>query len=178
MNQITRKEDAMSEWNDLGHFLYGRGFWYADPIREIKGLTEEQLFWVPDPNSLCIFWHVGHIAHRERIHIGVFLQGLKGEVIPGQFEVFGPDWRSVEEVRQSIDSVQSVLDWVRDVREESHKFIDSLTDDDFHTVSLNEWADGLTVAHWLFITTVHAGVHIGRIQLLRALIEGKHDRAC
>jgi hypothetical protein len=35
----------MSEWKELAHFLYGKGFWYADPIREIKGLTEEQLFW-------------------------------------------------------------------------------------------------------------------------------------
>jgi hypothetical protein len=39
------KEDGMSEWKELAHFLYGKGFWYADPIREIKGLTEEQLFW-------------------------------------------------------------------------------------------------------------------------------------
>ena len=66
----------MSEWKDLAHFLYGRGFWYADPLREIDGLTEEHLFWVPDPKSLCILWHVGHIAHRELVHIGQFLQGL------------------------------------------------------------------------------------------------------
>ncbi|MEA3311633.1 MAG: hypothetical protein U9Q76_05380 [candidate division WOR-3 bacterium] len=54
----------MSEWKELAHFLYGKGFWYADPIREIKGLTEEQLFWVPNENSLPIIWQVGHIAHR------------------------------------------------------------------------------------------------------------------
>lgn len=165
----------MSEWHELAHFMYN--MWYADPIREIRGLTEEQLFWVPDEYNMCILWHVGHIAHRERFHIGRFLQDLEGEIIPPQFEVFGPDWASVEDVRRSIDSVQSVLDWVKEVRKESHEFIDSLADDDFHrreTVS----EDALTVGHWLFITTVHTGVHIGRIQLLRAMLEGKQDRAC
>lgn len=167
----------MSEWKSLAHFLYGRGFWYASPLREIEDLTEEQLFWAPDPKSLCILWHVGHIAHRERIHIGKFLQGLKGTIIPPQYEVFGPDWCSTEKVRQSIDSVQGVLDWVFDVREKSHEYITSLTEDDFHTVPPTSEFD-LSVAHWLFITTAHTAVHIGRIQLLRALIEGKRERAC
>lgn len=64
----------MSEWKEIAHFLYGWDFWYAhaDPFREIGGLTEEQLYGVPAPNSLCILWHVGHIAHRERLHIGRF----------------------------------------------------------------------------------------------------------
>ena len=91
----------MSEWHELAHFMYN--MWYADPIREIRGLTEEQLFWVPDEYNMCILWHVGHIAHRERFHIGRFLQNLEGEIIPPEFEVFGPDWASVEDVRyQSI----------------------------------------------------------------------------
>ncbi len=174
----------MSEWKDVAHFLYGRGtwvqvkgFWYADPLREIKGLTDEQLFWVPDPNSLCILWHVGHTAHREQTHIGRFLQGLQGKIIPHQYEVFGTEWCSTEKVRLSVGSVQSVLAWVRDVREKSHEYIASLTEDDFHRVPPTS-EGGLSVAHWLFITTAHTALHIGRIQLLRALIEGKHERAC
>jgi hypothetical protein len=38
--------------------------------------------------------------------------------------------------------------------------------------------DELSAAHWLFITVAHGALHIGRIQLLRALIEGKEERAC
>ncbi|MCK4352923.1 DinB family protein [candidate division WOR-3 bacterium] len=167
----------MSEWKDVAHFLYGRGFWYADPLREINGLTEEQLYWVPDPNSLCILWHVGHIAHRERSHIGIFLQGLQPTIIPIQFEVFGCEWCSTEKVRQSVDSVESVFEWVREVRKKSHDFIVSLSEDDFHAIPPTS-EEGLSVAHWLFITTAHTALHIGRIQLLRALIEGKHERVC
>jgi hypothetical protein len=35
-----------------------------------------------------------------------------------------------------------------------------------------------TVAHWLFITVAHGAIHIGRIQMLRAMLLGEHDRAC
>jgi len=167
----------MQEWKDLAHFLYGKGFWYADPLREIDGLSEEHLFWVPDPNGLCILWHVGHIAHRERSHIGMFLQGLEPTIIPEQFEVFGPEWSSVGKIRESIDSVQGVLSWVADVREESHKYITALSDKDFHTVPPTS-DQRLSVAHWLFITAAHTALHIGRIQLLRALVEDKKERAC
>lgn len=167
----------MSEWNKVAHFMYGRGFWYANPLAEIEGLTEDQLYWVPDPNSLCILWHVGHIAHRERVHIGRFLQELTGKLIPPEYDVFGPDWCSVEQVRQSVGNVQDVFAWVRDVREKSHELIDSLSGDAFHRVPATSEGE-LSVAHWLFITTAHTAIHIGRIQLLRALIEGTHERVC
>lgn len=172
----------MSEWKDVALWMYGdvrerKGFWYSRPLHEIDGLKEEQLFWVPDPNSLCILWHVGHVAHRERTHIGRFLQGLEGTIIPSQCEVFGPDWCSVEDIRKSIGSVSDVFAWVRDVREKSQEYVASLTEDDFHAVPPTS-EGGLSVAHWLFVTAAHTALHIGRIQLLRALIEGKQERAC
>ena len=167
----------MSEWNKLAHFLYSPEFWYADPLREISGLTEEQLFWVPNPKSLCALWHVGHVAHRERLHVGRFLQGLEGEIISPKYEVFGPEWHSVDEVRESIDSVEGVLEWVREVRQNSQDYIMSLSEESFHRVPPTS-EGGLTVAHWLFITVAHGAIHIGRIQMLRALIEGEEERAC
>lgn len=67
--------------------------------------------------------------------------------------------------------------WVRDVRKKSQEYIVFLTDDDFHKVPLTS-EFGLSAAHWLFIIATHAALHIGRIQLLRVLIEGKPERAC
>lgn len=172
----------MSEWNDLAYWLYGdvtmdRGFWYSHPLYEINGLTEEQLFWVPDERNLCMLWHVGHIAHRERVHIGKFLQGVAQDLIPPQYEVFGPDWSSVESIQESIDSVAGVLQWVRQVRDESTKFVQSVPDDDWHKEPASFEA-GLTIAHWVFLTVAHEAVHIGKLQILRAMLEGKKDRAC
>jgi len=172
----------MSDWQHLAQFMYGdvrydRGFWYSHPLWEINGLSDEQLFWTPDANSLCMLWHVGHIAHRERTHVGRFLQGLKGEIIPPLYEVFGPDWCSADEIRQTIDSLAGVYEWVRDVRAQSNAYIASLSDEDWHKVPPGS-EGGLTVAHWLFITAAHTALHIGRIQLLRALAEGKRERAC
>jgi len=172
----------MSKLKDLAHFMYGdalkgTGFWYSHPLFEISGLTDEQLFWVPDQNSLCILWHVGHIAHRERTHIGRFLQSLSGTIIPPQYEVFGTEWYSVEKLRQAVGFVEGVLAWVRDVREKSNEYIASLSDEEFYSIPITSEYD-LSVAHWLFITAAHTSLHIGRIQLLRALIEGKHERPC
>lgn len=172
----------MTGWQDLAQFMYGdvrydRGFWYSHPLWEINGLSEEQLFWTPDPKALCMLWHVGHIAHRERTHVGRFLQGLQGELIPPAYEVFGPEWCSAEEIREAIDGVAGVYEWVRDVRAESDAYIGQLGEGDWHRVpATSEY--GMTVAQWLFITTAHTALHIGRIQLLRALAEGKRERAC
>jgi len=168
----------MSHWQDLTHFLYGQGFWYADPLSEIEGLTEEQLYWVPDPNSFCILWHVGHIAHRERVHLAIIIQGLSGAVIPLQYDVFGTEWCTPEEVRSSVGSVEEVLAWVRDVREKSHQYIATLDDAHLWELAPTPEDNLTTVAHWLFITTAHTALHLGRIQMLRALLEGKHDRPC
>ena len=87
----------------MAHLLYE--FWYADPLREIEGLTDEQLFWVPDPNNLFILWRVGQIAHTKRTHLASFLQGIEEPVIPLKCEVFGTRWCSVEEVRRSVGLV-------------------------------------------------------------------------
>ncbi len=167
----------MTNLKDISHFLYGKGFWYADPIREIQGLTEEQLYWIPSSKSLCILWHVGHIAHREKYHIGYFLQGIKKNLIPSQYEVFGPEWCSLEKLQKSIKSMQDVFSWVKDVRKASYEYIESLTDEDYFSIPKTS-EDNLSVAHWLFITSSHTALHIGRIQLLRALIENSKERAC
>ena len=165
----------MSKWNEVAHFLYGRGFWYADPLQEIDGLTEDELFWIPYPNSHCILWHVGHITHRERAHIGKFLQGLSEPVIPREFEVFNSKSFSPSEIQESVGSAENVMTWTREVREQSHAYIATLRDEDFHIVPETS-AGGLSVAHWLFITASHTALHIGRIQLLRALL-GSTGRA-
>jgi hypothetical protein len=184
MRKQRRQEMQATTCQKVAQFLYGdarggEGFWYAHPLQEVEGLTEEQLFWVPNPKSLCMLWHVGHIAHRERTHIGRFLEGLDGEIIPAPFEIFGTEWCSVEELRQSIDSVDHVFEWVDEVRKASKAFIASLDEEGFYKVlPSSDFGEGFSVAHWLFITVSHGAVHIGRIQMMRAMLEGKYDRTC
>jgi hypothetical protein len=167
---------------DLALWMYGDvrtgdGFWYSHEIGETAGLTEEQLYWVPHQNGLCILWHVGHIAHREQVHFGRFLKGLENTVIPQGYEVFGTEWCSVKTLSRSIDSIDDVFAWARNVREDSRNYIKSLKNEDFSTVpSTSERS--LSIGHWLFITSAHTALHIGRIQLLRALIEDRHEEPC
>ena len=168
----------MTEWNDVAHWCFGHGFWYTDPVQEVRGLSEDQLFWVPSATSLCALWHVGHIAHRERYHIGCLLEGhSEKEIIPGKFDIFGVDWCSPETVRERVDSVDSVLNWSRQVRQSSHDFISKLDEKDFHVVPASS-QEGNSIARVLFQTVAHTALHVGRIQMLRAMIEHKHERPC
>lgn len=68
---------------------------------------------------------------------------------------------------------------MRQAREESHRCIDSLSAADL-TRTADEAAGNTdtTIAHWLYITAAHTALHTGRIQMLRALIEGEQERAC
>lgn len=167
----------MSHWRSVAHFVYGRGFWYADPLAEVRGLSEGQLYAVPYDTALCALWQIGHIAHRERTHVALFLQGVEGEIIPPRYDVFGPEWASPASIRASVGTVADVFEWVRHVRSQSHAYIDTLTDGGWAKIPLK--SDGeLSVAHWLFITAAHTALHIGRIQALRAWLEGDKERAC
>jgi len=169
----------MSEWNELAVWLYGgvkddRGYWYSHPLHFVDGLTEEELFWVPDETALCMLWHVGHIAHRERLHVGHFLQGIQKGLFPAGYEVFGTEWVPVDDVRRAVDSVDAVFGWVQEVREESRAFIDTLDDDDWHRVPLTSELE-MTTAQWIYATVGHGAIHLGKIQMLRAMLEGEHD---
>lgn len=172
----------MSEQKKVALWMFGdvktiEGFWYSHYVSLIDGLSEEQLFWIPDPKKLPIIWHIGHIAHRERFHIGKFLQKLENNIIPADYEIFGTDWWPVDEIRKSIDSVKNVITWATEVRYESQKYISSIMDEEFYSVV--ETGEGsLSVAHWLFITASHTALHYGKIQLLRALLEDKIDSPC
>jgi hypothetical protein len=171
------------DWLAVMRFLYGdtppgAGFWYQDPLREVNGLTAGQLLWVPDPHSLCLLWQVGHIACRERLHIGGFLQGLSPvELWPEPYEIFGSDWVSVDQVHAVVNDPEDLFTWVRQARARSQQYIRSLQPAEL-TVVPETSVEHLTVAHWLAITACHTALHIGRIQMLRAMIEGKPERAC
>jgi len=164
-------EPTGSNWHDAFHWAFGRGFWYTDPVAEVEGLTEDQLLWSPMPETHCILWHVGHIAHRERFHLSVLLQGRAEEdVIPGRFSIFGCDggFPSADQLLNAVGPVDDVKEWAREVRRSSHEFIDSLEEQDFNRLPESSF-EGNTNAKVLMQTIGHTGVHIGRIQLLRAM---------
>jgi len=168
----------MPDVRDLAQFMFGHegGFWYAHPLGEIRGLTEDQLFAVPNENALCILWQVGHIAHRERAHIAHICRAPEGDGTPFEYEAFGDNWISADQLREAV-VVDEVCDWVREVRRTSLEYIASVTAEDMDRLT-GDPEDGLTVAHWLMITAAHGALHIGRIQALRAWLEGDEERAC
>ncbi|MCK4311149.1 MAG: DinB family protein [Candidatus Cloacimonetes bacterium] len=83
----------------------------------------------------------------------------------------------MEKLQKSIKSVKDVFSWVKDVRQSSHEYIESLKDEDYFSIPQTS-EENLSVAHWLYITAAHTALHIGRIQLLRSIIENSKERAC
>jgi hypothetical protein len=173
----------MTQWNDLIQWLYGdvrsaRGFWYSHPLYELRDLSEEQLFWVPDENALPLIWHAGHIAHRERTHLHTLILGLQDPAVPPAYEVFGTEWIAADQLRAAVTSVAEVIQWIGEVRDQSTAFIASLRDEDLHKVPPTADVEGLTIGHWLLITVGHCAIHIGKMQMLRAMLEGQRDNPC
>jgi hypothetical protein len=173
----------MSELKKVALWMFGdvktpEGFWYSHFLHLIDGLSDHQLFWIPDPKQLPIIWHVGHIAHRESSHIRYIIQKHKEIIIPKGYQIFGTEWWPIDEIRKSIDSTKNVITWATKVRKESQDFISSLKEEDFHSTVETGKHGLLTVAHWLFITASHSALHYGKIQLLRALLEDERDSPC
>ena len=79
-------------------------------------------------------------------------------------------------LKEAIDSTANALKWVETVRQNSTQFVSSLADQDFHHPAAA--GEGLSIGHWLFITVSHGALHIGKIQLLRNMLEGKRDNPC
>jgi hypothetical protein len=151
-------------------FVSGKVF--EDPLNAIDGLTEEELLWTHSPDSLCILWHVGHIAYCEQMYVQHFIQGL--EMTLPRFAVF-KDRASAEEICRSVDSASSVLTWSFEVRRSTYEYIRTLGMSDFHQITST--SRDLSVAHWLFITAQHTAMHIHHyIGSLRALVEYKRGR--
>ena len=93
-----------------------------------------------------------------------------------KYEIF-KEWCSAKKLRDSIDSIDNVLSWATKVRDKSRSYIMSLEEQDFSKVPSTS-KSGLTVGHWIFITSAHTALHIGRIQLIRSLIEDRHEEPC
>ena len=163
-----------ADFNDAFHWAFGKGFWYADPVKEVSGLTKDQLYWSPGPRIQCALWHVGHIAHRERFHIKCLLEGQNEEdVMPSNHSVFFDCAYDAKTFRSSWPEPEEIMRWAREVRRESHEFISALTPDQYNVVPSSSF-EGNSIARMLMQTIGHTGLHIGRIQLLRMLMQDDH----
>ena len=163
-----------SDLNDAFHWAFGRGFWYADPLAEMKGLSEEQLYWSPAPDIQCVLWHVGHIGHRECFHIQCMLKGRdEEEEFPDKWGIFFDCPYEAVRFRDTFPEPSEITDWLKSVRARSHEFISELKPSDYNFVPTSSFEGG-SIARVLMQTVGHTGLHIGRIQLLRRLMRDEN----
>jgi hypothetical protein len=162
-----------ADMNDAFHWAFGRGFWYADPVAEMKSLSEEQLYWSPAPDIQCVLWHVGHIGHREDFHIQCLLKGRdEKEVFPDKWGIFSDCPYEAVPFRNTFPEPGEITNWMRSVRARSHEFISGLKSTDYNSVPRSSFEGG-SIARVLMQTVGHTALHIGRIQLLRRLMRNE-----
>jgi hypothetical protein len=162
------------DMNDAFHWAFGRGFWYADPLAEVKGLSVAQLYWSPAPDIQCALWHVGHIGHRECFHIQCMLKGRdeKGE-FPDKWRGFFDCPYEAVRFRETFPDPSEITRWVKSIRARTHEFISELKATDYSCVPVSSF-EGNSIARVLMQTVGHTGLHIGRIQLLRRLMRNEN----
>lgn len=165
-------DEEINEFSQ-GDYLYGRGNWFNDPLKKIEGLSEEELFKLPFPQARCILWHVGHIAYQERYYLNTCLNGHKVKA-PEKYRVFAKENISVEEIRQSIDSVKNVFEWIRETSQQREEYFTTIDSQKLLSVPSTS-KEGLSIAHWLYILATHTSTHTRQVDILYTLIKETHS---
>jgi len=153
-------------------FMYGDRFWYSDPLDAVGDLDTDGLYWMPQADVKCILWHLGHIAHKEEVHIGVFLETPARQRVHPELDELFMHGTGAHAMREIVPDPELVFAWMKHVRSETRRFISGLTPDAFDRVPPASHG-GLNIGQWLSITLVHTGVHLGQIYTLKQLLSNR-----
>jgi hypothetical protein len=148
-------------------FLYGEQFWYsALDLATLLGRGDDLYKPTPSGQKSAI-WHIVHVLHKEDIHIGEFLQRPRRERSHRHLDRLAMSGEGLESVRDLIPDPRELAGWQKQTRRETIEFIAGLAESDFDEVPDGS-PMGLSIANWLAITQVHAGVHLGQINAILA----------
>ena len=153
-------------------FMYGDRFWYSDPLKAVADVGADDLYWTPPPGVKCILWHLGHIAHKEEVHIGVFLETPQRKRVHPELDELFMHGTGADTMKETVPDPELVFAWMKHVRAETRRFIGGLTPDGFDRVPPASHG-GLNIGQWLGITLVHTGVHLGQIYALKQLLSNR-----
>lgn len=148
-------------------------------IETFKSIPDEWLCLRPHPNVLAPGWTFGHIAVTERVHVGMFLQGI--DDIPTQYKLFyGRRAFDIpeEELSAAIQSKEALISYWREVREKTREYLHTITDTDLAKVpekSLHppEVNRNNPIREWFVMTIQHQNKNFGALCIVKRLIDGK-----
>jgi uncharacterized damage-inducible protein DinB len=146
-------------------------------IDTFEAISDERICIRPREHINSAGWIFGHIAVKERIHIAGFAQGFND--IPGEFHMFHgfPPPPTEEQLREVIKSKETLIDYWRKVRQQTHEYLDRLSDADLKKVpEKSVIRDGEPnrdnpIREFFVMTIQHQNCHWGQLQIIQKLWE-------
>lgn len=172
MNDIPFMYKQMSERALIRWALAYTMDWVIDAFLAIP---DDAIALRPLPNVNAPGWVFGHIAVTERKHVGLALEGV--DDIPPEYGVFHTGARPTDrEIADAIESKDALVEYWREVRAKTERYLETITDDDLAGVADTPW-----LAHvgpnrdnprreWFIMTIQHQNYHWGELATIGKVI--------
>lgn len=150
-------------------------------IRDFVAIPEDRLTWRPAERCRSAAHILGHIISTERAHFGLFLEGVND--LPARYG-HGSVFASLSscdpteaQVREAMGSREDMIAVWADVRQKSHAYLCSISDEDLKEVPPhplmpdNDPNRQNPVREWIMMTVRHQNIACGEIHMIRRIIE-------
>lgn len=147
-------------------------------IEDFESIPDDRLGWRPAEKSRSAGQIFGHVISTERRHIRGFLQGIndmeKDEKLFWSLTFRDP---TVEDVQKAIPSKRQLIDSWREVRNQTHEYLDSIQDDYLKEIPRktilpdNDPNRENPVREWFVATIKHQNMAWGEIHMIRRILE-------
>ena len=146
-------------------------------IKDFMAIPENRLAWRPAAKTRSAAQIFTHIIVTEQTHIRRFVQGI---VDPRKYENIRSlvnDDPTEEQVLTAIGSREELIAFWHEVREQTHAYLDSITDEDLKEVPTktqlpdNDPNRYNPIREWFVMTIKHQNMAWGEIHMIRRIIE-------
>lgn len=141
---------------------------YSKIIKELEGLTEEQILFKPSENSWSIKEIIIHVSDAELVHIHR-MKAVLSEDNP-VLTAFDQDLWTSRLNTQQLD-LQLYLQLFESMRESFLPILHHLTDQDYLRIGTHNQAGQLTFKEILEHSIEHIDTHIGQIRRVKSFLD-------
>ena len=153
-------------------------------IKDFEAIPDDKLGWRPAAKTRSAGQIFGHIIATERGHVRGFVQGIpdsgKGEDLFHSLTFCDP---TEHEVLKAIPSKGQLIATWREVRRQTHEYLDSITDKDLKEVPKktllpdNDPNRQNPIREWFVMTIKHQNMAWGEIHMIRRILESLPEDA-
>jgi uncharacterized damage-inducible protein DinB len=134
-------------------------------VQCFEAIPDTALYCQPHQGLNSAAWIFGHIATTERAHLGGFAQGIWD--IPKRYGILDScaSIPTEQELMDSIGSKASIISYWDSVREQTHEYLDALSDEEMKSLPghMGEPFNNSPVREFFAMTIHHQNYHFGQL---------------